>query len=182
MKEYLSLFQSQTSASFRRFGCGLGGPHRRTPRLGPLVSSSEDSLHQPGRASSSSVRPEGLRTPVGGPVGSSVLRQHHHSSVCPSPAAIHHGLVQCHSGRSQSPHMVIGSEWTLHQEVVDQLVHKWPAVIRLFATSLTARLPVYLSPASDSRVAGTDALLQPWDDLQAYAFPPIAVIRRVLVN
>ena len=92
---------------------GWGGPHRRTPRLGPLVSSSEDSLHQPERASSSSVRPEGPRTPVGGPVGSSILRQHHHSSVCPSPAAIHHGLVQCHSGRSQSPHMVIGSEWTL---------------------------------------------------------------------
>ena len=114
----------------RRVGCRLGAPRRRTPRLGPLVSSSEDSLHQPERASSSSVRPEGLRTPVGGSVGSTVLRQHHHSrlsssfgrnvlfhserhssgdtplggeSPCPSPAAIHHGLVQCHSGRSQSP-------------------------------------------------------------------------------
>ena len=79
------------------------------------------------------------------------------------------------------PNQVIGSEWTLHQEV-DQLVHKWPAVIDLFATSLTARLPVYFSPASDPRAAGTDALLQPWDDLQAYAFPPIAIIRRVLVK
>ena len=39
-----------------------------------------------------------------------------------------------------------------------------------------------LSPASDSRMTGTDALLQPWDDLPVYAFPPIAVIRRVLVN
>ena len=29
------------------------------------------------------------------------------------------------------PNQVIGSEWTLHQEVVDQLVHKWPAVIDL---------------------------------------------------
>ena len=80
------------------------------------------------------------------------------------------------------PNKVIGSEWTLHQEVVDQLVHKWPAVINLFATSMTARLPVYFSPASDSRAVGTDALLQPWDDLQAYAFPPIAIIRRVLVK
>ena len=80
------------------------------------------------------------------------------------------------------PNQVIGSEWTLHQEVVDQLVHKWPAVIDLFATSLTARLPVYFSPASDPRAAGTDALLQPWDDLQAYAFSPIAIIRRVLVK
>ena len=113
-----------------RFGCGLGGPSGRTPRLGPLVSSSEDSLHQPERAASSSVRPEGLRTSVGGPVGSAVLRQHHHSrlsssfrrdvllhserhgegdtplgggSPCPSPASVYHGLVQCHSGRSESP-------------------------------------------------------------------------------
>ena len=80
------------------------------------------------------------------------------------------------------PNQVIGSEWTLHQEVVDQLVHKWPAVIDLFATSLTARLPVYFSPASDPRAAGTDALLQSWNDLQAYAFPPIAIIRRVLLK
>ena len=80
------------------------------------------------------------------------------------------------------PNQVIGSEWTLHQEVVDQLVHKWPAVIDLFVTSLTARLPVYFSPAFDPRAAGTDALLQPWDDLQAYAFHPIAIIRRVLVK
>ena len=80
------------------------------------------------------------------------------------------------------PNQVIGSEWTLHQEVVDHLVQKWPAVIDLFATSLTARLPVYFSSASDSRAAGTDALLQPWDNLQAYAFPPIAIIRRVLVK
>ena len=49
------------------------------------------------------------------------------------------------------PNQVIGSEWTLHQEVVDQLVHRWPAVIDLFATALTARLPVYFSPASDPR-------------------------------
>ena len=80
------------------------------------------------------------------------------------------------------PNQVIGSEWTLHQEVVDHLVHKWPALIDLFATSLTARLPVYFSPASDPQAAGTDALLQSWDNLQAYAFPPIAIIRRVLVK
>ena len=132
VKEYPSLLQSKKSASYQTLRMWVAGPHRRTPHLGPFVSSSEDSLHQPERASSSSVRPEGLRTPVGRPVGRSVLRQHHHSSVCPSPAAIYHGLVQCHSGRSQSPHMVIGPEWTLHQEIVDQLVHKWPAVIRLF--------------------------------------------------
>ena len=130
LREGVSLSLPVPDVSFFSDGCRLGGPRRRTPRLGPLVSSSEDSLHQPERACSSSVRPEGLRTPVGGPVGSTVLRQHHHSRLStsfgrnvlfhserhskgdtplggespgPSPAAIHHGLVQCHSGRSQSP-------------------------------------------------------------------------------
>ena len=192
-----------------RFGCRLGSPRRRTPCLGSLVSSSEDTLDQHERVSSSSVRPAGLRTPVGGHVGSSVLRQHHHSSLFslfgrdvlfhserhskggsplggesprPSSAPVHHGVVQVTADALSRPNQVIGSEWTLHQEVVDQLVHRWPAVIDLFATSLTARLPVYFSPASDPRAAGTDALLQPWDDLQAYAFPPIAIIRRVLLK
>ena len=87
VKEYPSLFQSKKSASYQMLRIWVAGPHRRTPRLGPFVSSSEDSLHQPERASSSSVRPEGLRTPVGRPVGSSVLRQHHHSNVCSSPAS-----------------------------------------------------------------------------------------------
>ena len=112
-----------------RLGCRLGSPRRRPPCLGSLVSSSEDSFDQPERASSSSVRPEVLRTPVGGPVGSAVLRQHHGSlsssfgrnvlfyserhskggtplggeSPCPSSAPVHHGVVQCHRGRSKSP-------------------------------------------------------------------------------
>ena len=132
VKEFPSLLHSRKSASYQTLRMWVAGPHRRTPHLGPFVSSSEDSLHHPERTSSSSVRPEGLKTPVGRPVGHSVLRQHHHGSVCPSPAAIHHGLVQYQSGRSQSPLMVIGPEWTLHQDIVDQLVHKWPAMIRLF--------------------------------------------------
>ena len=64
---------SRRQLLLRRLGCRLGGPSGRTPCLGPLVSSSEDSLHQLERATSSSVRPAGLRTSVGGPVGSAVL-------------------------------------------------------------------------------------------------------------
>ena len=122
--------RSRRQLLLRRLGRRLGGPSGRTPCLGPLVSSSDDPLHQPERVASSSVRPAGLRTSFSGPVGSAVLRQHHHSrlsssfrrdvllhserhgegdtplgreSPCPSPASIHHGLVQCHSGRSELP-------------------------------------------------------------------------------
>ena len=122
--------RSRRQLFLRRLGRRLGGSSGRTPCLGPLVSSSDDPLHQSERVASSSVRPAGLRTSFIGPVGSAVLRQHHHSrqsssfrrdvllhserhgegntllgreSPCPSPASIHHGLVQCHSGRSESP-------------------------------------------------------------------------------
>ena len=74
------------------------------------------------------------------------------------------------------PNLVIGSEWMLHQEVVQDLLRQWPAIIDLFATSLSARLPVFFAPA------GVDAFLQPWDNLQSYAFPPIAIITRVLLK
>ena len=52
------------------------------------------------------------------------------------------------------PKLVIGSEWTLHQEVVQDLLHQWPAIIDLFATSLTARLPVFFAPAWEPKAAG----------------------------
>ena len=68
------------------------------------------------------------------------------------------------------PNLVIGSEWTLHPEVVQDLLHQWPAVIDLFATFLTARLPVFFAPVWGPKAAGVDAFLQPWDHLQAYAF------------
>ena len=61
------------------------------------------------------------------------------------------------------PNLVIGSELTLHQEVVQDLLRQWPAIIDLFATSLTARLPVFFAPAWEPKAAGVDAFLQPWD-------------------
>ena len=80
------------------------------------------------------------------------------------------------------PSLVIGSEWTLHQEVVQDLLHQCPAIIDLFATSLTARLPLFFAPVWEPKAVGVDAFLQPWDKLHAYAFPPIAIIKRVLLK
>ena len=77
---------------------------------------------------------------------------------------------------------VIGSEWTLCTEAFHQLLRLWPATIDLFATSLNHRLPVYFSPMVDPQSAGTDAMLQCWDGLQAYAFPPFGLLSRVLAK
>ena len=45
-----------------------------------------------------------------------------------------------------------------------------------FTTSATHRCSISFSPFRDPRSAGTDAFLQYWDGLPAYAFHPVAVI------
>ena len=77
------------------------------------------------------------------------------------------------SRRSQ----VLGSEWTLCFPAFWDLL-LWPATIDLFATSLNHHLPVYFSPMEDPQSAGTDAMMPPWDGLQAYAFPPFGLLHR----
>ena len=67
-------------------------------------------------------------------------------------------------------------------EAFHDLLRRWPASIDLFATSFNHRLPVYFSPMIDPQLAGTDAMLQLWDGLQAYAFPPLGLIPQVLAK
>ena len=44
----------------------------------------------------------------------------------------------------------------------------------LFATRFN-KLPQFRSPASDSLARAVDALILPWEDLDPYAFPPVAM-------
>ena len=77
---------------------------------------------------------------------------------------------------------VLGSKWTLCQEVCLELFRRWPVNIDLFATSMNHRLPVYFSPVVDPQALATDAMSQCWDGLQAYAFPPSGFIPNVLAK
>ena len=80
------------------------------------------------------------------------------------------------------PDQVLGSEWMLHQDVFNWLRQRWPVTIDMFASSLSHRCSVYFAPVSDPMAAGTDAMLQSWDSLQANAFPPFAMISQVLAK
>ena len=107
------------------------------------------------------------------------LRGPPHSSASP----VHSGgrlnvLADSLSHRLQ----VLGSEWTLCFPAFRELLHWWPSTIDLFATALNHRLPVYFSPMVDPQSAGTDATMQSWDGLQAYAFPPFGLLHRVLAK
>ena len=80
------------------------------------------------------------------------------------------------------PHQLPHSEWSLNLPVFQSLRRLWPVQIDLFATSDNHRCSIYFSPFRDPMSAGTDAFLQSWDGLQAYAFTPVAIIPRVLTK
>ena len=76
---------------------------------------------------------------------------------------------------------VIGTEWSLHPEVTKQLFCRLGTpTLDLFATSLNKKLPLYCSLVPDPMAVMEDAFMHPWDGLEVYAFPPFALIRRVL--
>ena len=68
------------------------------------------------------------------------------------------------------------------EEVFNWLCERWPVTVDLFASSLSHHCSVYFAPVSDPMAAGTDAMLQSWDSVQAYAFPPFAMINQVLAK
>ena len=189
----------------RLLGRGLGGSLRRTGRFRPLGSRRGRALdHCPralGNRKSSPVVCSTSRRFLGGDLrrqldrrflseeprqDSLFLSELHRSEDSPlgrpvviSPQFImgkHNVLVDALS----RPNQILGSEWTLKQEVFRDLCKRWPVSIDLFATSQNHRCSIYFSPYHDRNALGTDALLQNWNGWQAYASPPWSLIPAVL--
>ena len=80
------------------------------------------------------------------------------------------------------PHQLPHTEWSLNMTVFLSLRRLWPVQLVLFATSANHRCSINFSHFRDPMSAGTDAFLQSWEGLQAYAFPPVAFIPRVLAT
>ena len=78
---------------------------------------------------------------------------------------------------------VVGIEWSLHPQVARALLRAWgnPS-IDLFATCLNTKLPLYCSLVPDPQAVFEDAFRHPWVDLDLYAFPPFALVGRVIAR
>ena len=78
---------------------------------------------------------------------------------------------------------VIQTEWSLLPEVFAQICRHWhhPSV-DLFATRFNHKLPRFVSPVPDRSAWEVDALSLPWEDLDAYAFPPTALLHQVVMK
>ena len=76
---------------------------------------------------------------------------------------------------------VIQMEWSLLQEVFDQICRKWhKPEVDLFATRFNHKLPRFVSPVPDLLAWKVDALSVPWQNLDAYVFPPVALLGKVV--
>ena len=75
----------------------------------------------------------------------------------------------------------IQTEWSLLQEVFQTICSRWHRPqIDLFATRFNNKLPQFVSPVPDSLAVAVDALSLQWEDLDAYAFPPAAMLGKVV--
>ena len=73
------------------------------------------------------------------------------------------------------------TEWSLHPQVFKQICQKWfTPHVDLFATHLNHKLPLYVSPIPDPKAWDIDALNINWTNLTAYAYPPTALLHKVI--
>ena len=73
------------------------------------------------------------------------------------------------------------TEWTLHNAVTSAIFQRWPTPhVDLFASEKNHKLPVFFSIRLSPSSSGVNALTQNWDCLYGYAYPPTALIPRVL--
>ena len=76
---------------------------------------------------------------------------------------------------------VQSTEWSLHLQVFKQICQKWfTPHVDLFATHLNHILPLYVSPVPDPNAWDIDALNLNWTGLTACAYPPTALLHRVI--
>ncbi len=76
---------------------------------------------------------------------------------------------------------IVNTEWTLCSKVASQLWKVWGRPhLDLMATSLTTQLPTFVSPYPDPQAYAVDAMSCSWEGMDAYVFPPWAMIGEVL--
>ena len=75
----------------------------------------------------------------------------------------------------------IQTELSLHSEVFQAICSRWhQPQVDLFATRFNNKLPQFVSPVPDPQAWAVDALSLSWENLDPYAFPPAAILGKVV--
>ena len=76
---------------------------------------------------------------------------------------------------------IIQTEWSLLPEVFQAICSRWHwPQMDLFGTRFNNKLPLFVSLVPDPLSTAVDALSLPWEDLDTYAFPPAAILGKVV--
>ena len=91
------------------------------------------------------------------------------------------GRLNVIADKLSRPGQTIQTEWSLHPEVFQAVCSRWhQPQVDLFATRFNNKLPQFVSPVPDPQAWAVDALSLSWEDLDPYAFPPAAVLGKVV--
>ena len=75
----------------------------------------------------------------------------------------------------------IQTEWSLHPKVFQAICSRWhQPQVDLFVTRFNNKLPQFVSPVPDPQAWAVDALSLTWENLDPYAFPPAAILGKVV--
>ena len=76
---------------------------------------------------------------------------------------------------------ILKTEWSLDQTIADRIFRAWGRpFVDLFALGNNTKLAIYVSPIREETSWKVDSLVQNWDGLYAYAYPPTSLIRACL--
>ena len=68
---------------------------------------------------------------------------------------------------------ILKTEWSLNQTVADRFFRAWGRpFVDLFALGKNTKLAIYASPIREEASWKVDSLVQNWDGLYVYAYPP----------
>jgi hypothetical protein len=93
------------------------------------------------------------------------------------------GMLNVLADALSRPGSILQTEWTLCHRVLHRIWEVWDKPrLDLFATRFSCRLQLYVSPVPDPQAWAVDAFSLSWRGLDVYAFPPLALIGRVLAK
>ena len=76
---------------------------------------------------------------------------------------------------------ILKTDWSLNQTVADRIFCAWGRpFVDLFALGKNTKLAIYVSPIREETSWKVDSLVQNWNGLYAYAYPPTSLIRACL--
>ena len=79
------------------------------------------------------------------------------------------------------PTQMSGTEWSLHLSVLQAITQEWGIpTLDLFAKRWNHKLPLFVSPVPDPSAMAVNALSMSWKAVWAYAYPPPALLPKIL--